>query len=210
MKTFVETRGNYRVNCYEVEITPLMKKLALDFSTDIILKDNQYNRLLPAETTNIDEQTQLRIQRTYMGKLAELAFADLLIRKGVKFSTSGMFQIYEGQENVDEYDFVENDGSRIDVKCGFRSIHKLLAINTDQFNSNKHKDYYVAVKLNAVDRDESKKLVDLNSVTSAQILGYAEYEFLLETAKIQDLGEGPARILAYTRLLGIDKLLRNF
>lgn len=209
MRTYTERRGNYTVNYYEVDITPLMKKLALDFSTDIVIGNNQYNRLLPAEAERIDDQIRIRIQRTYMGKLAELAFADFLIERGIQFSTSGMFQIYQGQENVDEYDFVSNTGDKIDIKCGFRSIHRLLAINTDQFDSDKHKDYYVAIKLNAIDTNERLRLVDLNSVTHAQILGYAEYQYLLN-AEIRDLGEGPARILDYSRLLGIDRLLRMF
>lgn len=209
MRTYTERRGNYTVNCYEMDITPLMKKLALDFSTDIVIGNNQYNRLLPAEAERIDDQIKIRIQRTYMGKLAELAFADFLIERGIQFSTSGMFQIYQGQENVDEYDFVSSTGDKIDIKCGFRSIHRLLAINTDQFDSDNHKDYYVAIKLNAIDTNERLRLVDLNSVTHAQILGYAEYQYLLN-AEIRDLGEGPARILDYSRLLGIDRLLRVF
>ncbi len=210
MRTFTEQHGNYQVTCYEVDVTPLMRKLALDFSVDIISDDNQYNRLLPIEVNSFDIQMRLRIQRTYVGKLAELAFADLLIQKGVSFSTSGMFQIYEGQENVDSYDFVKSTGEKIDVKCGFRPIHQLLAINTEQFDGRNHKDYYVAVKLNAVDIDETNKLVDLNSITKAQILGYAEYRYLLESAPVKNLGEGPARILQYARLMGIDRLLNNF
>ncbi len=210
MRTFTEQRGNYQITCYEVDVTPLMKKLALDFSVDLIDGDNQYNRLLPAEINDAEIEARLRIQRTYMGKLAELAFADFLIERGIDFSTSGMFQIYEGQDSVDKYDFVKESGERIDIKCGFRSIHKLLAINTQQFDSNSHKDYYVAVKLDAVDIDSDLKLVDLNSVTKAKILGYAEYQYLLESAPIRDLGEGPARIIKYARLLGIDRLLNDF
>ena len=210
MRTFTEQHGNYQVKCYEVDITPLMRKLALDFSVDIISGDNQYNRLLPSDVNNVDIQIGLRIQRTYVGKLAELAFADFLMQKGINFSTSGMFQIYEGQENVDSYDFVMSTGEKIDVKCGFRPIHQLLAINTEQFDGHNHKDYYVAVKLNAVDTDKTNKSVDLNSITKAQILGYAEYQYLLKSAPVRDLGEGPARILQYTRLMGIDRLLNNF
>lgn len=210
MRAYTEQHGNYQVTCYEVDVTSLMKKLAFDFSVNIICENNQYNRLLPAEVNDIDIQTRLRIQRTYMGKLAELAFADFLIEKDINFSTSDMFQIYNGQENVDSYDFVKSTGEKIDVKCGFRPIHQLLAINTEQFDSHEHKDYYVAVKLNAVDVDERNKLVDLNSVTRAQILGYAEYQYLLEYAPVRDLGEGPARILQYSRLLGIDRLINHF
>lgn len=210
MNSFVENRGGYSITCYEVDVTPLEKKLALDFAVEIINSEDQYNRLLPENVNDADVATRLRIQRTYMGKVAELSFAKLLLERGKTFSTSEMFQIYEGQNNVDRYDFVMGSGEKVDVKCGFRTIHHLLAINTEQFDSSQHKDYYVAVKLNAVDINAELKLVDLDSVTSAKILGYAEYQYLRGKAKVMDLGEGPARILAYTKLLGINRLLNAF
>ena len=209
MRTYTEERGQYIVNCYELDITPLMKKIALDFSTQIIENNDQFDRLLPQNAVNIDDQTLIRIQRTYMGKLGELAFADFLLEKRKQFSTKGMFQIYPGENNVDDFDFVDSMGHTIDVKTGFRSCHHLLAINLQQFD-NIPKDYYVAVLLNATDTNADLTLVDLNSVTTAKILGYADYEFLRENANTRNLGEGLCRIREYRNLLGIDRLLNSF
>lgn len=209
MRTYTEQRGNYQITCYEVNISPLMKKLALDFSVDLIGGDNQYNRLMPGNIDNAADEVRIRVQRTYMGKVAELAFAKLLLEKEKQFSTAKMFQIYEGQENGDKFDFANRNGS-IDIKCGFRDNHQRLVVNTNQFDSPNHKDFYVAVKLNAVDIDRNLKLVDLDSVTTGRILGYAEHEYLRNKAEIINLGEGPARTLYYNELLGIDRLLDLF
>ncbi len=189
-----------------------MKALALDFAKNIILTDNQYSRLLPENVKNshdVSLQQKIEIQRTYMGKLGELAFAKFLDEKGKQVDIRGMFQIYEGQTNVDNFDFRTRNGMSVDIKTGFRNIHRRLLVNVEQFE-NLPKDYYVAVKLNAKDVNSQDKLVDWDDITEAYIQGYAQYTYLNEHPQIQDFGEGPAHWLMYDQLMGIDRLLPLF
>lgn len=207
-----EQRGNYTVSIYTITITPDMKNAALTFAKNIILSDNQYSRLLPEEiqaSPNVEEQQKIEIQRTYMGKLGELAFAQFLFESGKRVNTDGMLDIYEGQTNVDSFDFITQNRHTVDVKTGFRYKHKRLLVNIEQFDRHP-KDYYVAVKIDADDVDSEKKLVDWQNVPRAHIMGYAEYSFLYKYAPVKDFGEGPARWRYYNALLGIDKLLKEF
>lgn len=212
MERRTELRGNYNVNVYDVDITSVMRTRALEFAKAIILTENQYSRLLPSEIRDSGDVTlkqKIEVQRTYMGKLGELVFLTYLRVRGKNVSDTGMFEVYEGEENVDSYDFITVHNQTVDVKTGFRNNHRRLLINTEQFD-NANKDYYVAVKLNAEDVDPKNKLVDWDNITKGTVLGYAEYGFLVETARIQNFGEGPARFLEYNRLLGIDRLIREF
>lgn len=211
MKIYQEERGKYQVSCYVIFVDSVMKQKALDFAAQIVLTDNQYSRLLPAEfwkSGDVEKQKRIEIQRTYMGKLGELAFARLLEEKNIPADTSGMLEIYEGQSHVDSFDFITRKKKTVDIKTGFRASHSRLVISTDQFDKNP-KDYYVGVLLNASDTDPAEKLVDWSSVTEARILGYAEYDYLKEYAGIRDFGEGPARWRPYSKLMGIARLLKE-
>lgn len=212
MSVFFENRGGYRVACYSVDIDQKMKERALRFAVDIIRTDNQYCRLLPAEVRNendVDLQQKIRIQRTYLGKLGEMSFLKLLQEQGKNVKDDGMFEVYDGQGNVDNFDFITATGETVDIKTGFRHNHTRLVINTEQFDGD-HKDYYVAVKINARDVDAINRLVDWNDISVANILGYAEYRYLRDHADIRDFGEGPAKFIPYDRLMGINRLLRKF
>lgn len=212
MERLFEVRGKYNIAYYAVSVDEEMKALALQFAKDIILSDNQFSRLLPSqirESRDVRMQQKIEIQRTYMGKLGELAFVRFLREMGKHPGTEGMLTVYEGQDNVDEFDFQTADGRSVDVKTGFRANHKRLLINTQQFDGDP-KDIYVAVKLNATDVDAEQKLVDWDSVTKAEILGYSDYDFLAQHAEIRNFGEGPARAMPYNRLMGIDRLVKDF
>lgn len=207
-----ETRGRYDVGVYEVDIDADMRKDALQFAKDIILSDNQYSRLLPGNIRNSNDvsmQQKIEIQRTYIGKLGELVFLKLLNSKGKTVNTQGMFEIYEGQENVDSFDFETVGGESVDVKSGFRTIHTRLLVNVQQFDRSP-KNYYVGVKLNAQDINSDQKLVDWDNITLAIVKGYAEYSYLYNNAEVNDFGEGPARWLPYSKLMGIDRLINMF
>ncbi len=204
--------NNYSVNIYRLNVTFDMRERALDFATKIIRTDNQFSRLLPAqvwESNNLELRQRIEIQRTYAGKIGEMVFRDLLRFRQKNVNTEGMFEIYEGQEHVDEFDFITLNDKSVDVKTGFRTIHSRLLINIDQFN-NLPKDYYVGVKLNGVDVDAENKIIDLNSITEGIVYGYAEYEYLRNHTDVNDYGEGPARAMQYNRLLGIDRLVEMF
>lgn len=212
IRRITEERGCYNVGVYEVDIDNDMRKDALQFAREIILSDNQYSRLLPENIRNSNDitmQQKIEIQRTYMGKLGEIAFLKLLQSKGKFVNIQGMFEVYEGQENVDSFDFVTAEGKFVDVKSGFRTIHTRLLINTQQFDSSP-KNYYVGVKLNAQDIDSRQKLVDWDNITLAIVKGYAEYSYLKNHAGVKDFGEGPARWLPYSNLMGIDRLINMF
>lgn len=184
---------------YIFEVNQSMRERCLDFAHSIISSENQYNRLLNGQAA--------RIQRTYMGKIAELVFLEWLNYKGIDVDTKGMFEIYEGQENVDSFDFIIN-GLSIDVKAAYRSNHKNLLINKEQFER-LHKDIYVGIKLNAEDTDTTHKTCDLNSVNEGTIYGYAEYEFLKAKARYGYYTESYAYAYPLEKLLNIDKLLRR-
>lgn len=83
----IEQRGSYKVATYLIDITPAMKRDALTFAKNIILSDNQYSRLLPEEiqmSPDVELRQKIEIQRTYMGKLGELAFYQFLVENGKK------------------------------------------------------------------------------------------------------------------------------
>lgn len=208
----IERRGRYDIGVYEVSVDESMRTFALKFAKDIILSDNQYSRLLPESIRNSNDislKQKIEIQRTYIGKLGELIFLKLLKKKGKYVSTEGMLDIYEGQRNVDSFDFETSEGESVDVKSGFRTIHTRLLVNVEQFN-NSPKNYYVAIKLDAQDTNSTQKLVDWNSITLATVKGYAEYSFMEKQSDAIDFGEGLAKWLPYDRLLGIDKLINMF
>ena len=81
MERYFDNRGNYNVAYYAVPIDERMRSTALNFAKRIILSDNQYSRLLPTEVRNskdVTMQHKIEIQRTYMGKLGEIAFLKFL------------------------------------------------------------------------------------------------------------------------------------
>lgn len=213
MEIYTEKRGFYKrdYNCYIIKVTDDMKKTAFEFAETIILGNNQYNRLLPGnikDNLDIAYEEKIRIQRTFVGKIGELAFCELLRNKQKIFSTKGMFEIFEGQENVDDFDFITKDSKLVDIKTGFLSNHKNLLVNEEQF-SGKPKDYYVGIKLECREEDIHRKLINLETVEYAKILGYAEYSYLDKVAP-KSFGEGLARFHPYSKLLGIDKLIDKF
>ena len=73
-----------------------MKRNALDFAVEIIRSDNQYSRLLPDAVRNANDvglQQRVEIQRTYLGKLGEMAFLKVLQEKGINVNIEGMFEV---------------------------------------------------------------------------------------------------------------------
>lgn len=153
----------------KIKITPKDIKLCLDFANKIISGNDQYNR--------VDAEKDIRIQRTCVGKLGELAYLKYIRENfNVDYSEGDMFEIFEGQTNVDGFDFITDSGETVDVKTAFLPNHKNVTIPDDQFE-NCPKDHYVAVRLNGdFLSSEDKSRVDLNSITVAEIKGVLSRE----------------------------------
>lgn len=90
-----------------INITQEMRNIAYEFSTNIIMQNNQFDRMHPANVRDINERNTIRINRTYVGKLAEVCFNEYLKANGIFVNIDDMFLIFEGQENVKDYDKVK-------------------------------------------------------------------------------------------------------
>ncbi|MCR8747255.1 hypothetical protein [Romboutsia lituseburensis] len=203
----------------EVQITNEMIERCYNFASEIILGDNQYDRL-PA---TID----VRIERTFAGKLAELAFHKYLTEQGKDVPLGDMFDIFNGQGKTDLCDFSTKDGKTIDVKSASRTDHYLIMVPIDQFESIP-KDYYVGVRINTgVTKDE---VIQIDAIKTATIYGYCEYEYLRKkatknylpkqdrhkrskvieaTGEILEYEEGDCKPAQLERLLDIKRLINN-
>ncbi|MCK8826338.1 hypothetical protein MWH25_01070 [Natroniella acetigena] len=101
-----------------VEITSEMRERCYNFAVNIIEGDNQHDRL-PATI-------KTRIERTFVGKLAEYAFLHYLRGRGINYPEGDMFTIHEGPENADDYDFKTNNGRTVDTKSASKPFHTIL------------------------------------------------------------------------------------
>ena len=199
--------GRYEVTNYIVDVSDEVKEECWSFAQRIILGGNQFDRLLPAGLSDEDIAKLRRIQRTYCGKIAEVAFAICAAKRGHSCSTTGMLTIYPGQRNVDSYDFITKLNETIDCKAAFRPIHRNLLVNLDQIKKGV-KDYYVAVKLNAEDLDPSNKIISPDSINQAEIWGYADGSYI-NNLENEDFGEGECKALLLERTMGIDRLINQ-
>ncbi|WP_338558446.1 hypothetical protein QJR60_11095 [Paraclostridium sordellii] len=153
----------------EVSITEDMINKCHKFASHIILGDDQYDRL----SATID----VRIERTFAGKLAELAFHKYLTEQGKDVPLGDMFEIFDGQSKTDSCDFRTKDGKTIDVKSASRTDHYIIMVPIDQFESIP-KDYYVGVRINTgVTKD---KVIQIDAIKTTTIYGYCEYGYLLK------------------------------
>lgn len=191
-----------------VEITPEMRRTAYDFSKTIIAGNNQYDRMAPAYAKGETARNLVRINRTYMGKLAELCFAAYLRQSDICPDTDGMFEIYEGQDQVDAFDFNLPDGRTIDIKAAVFQNHHNLVVPIDQFQ-NSPKDFYVGVKFRCALTQNNYTLLDPSSFDAAEIKGYCTYGDLRGRDTVH-LGEFPCKAYPLGRLRNIDDLIKLF
>lgn len=109
------------------------------FCKQIVEKENQYNRM--------KESPELRMFRTYIGKIGELYIDKLRYflnngsLSGFEY-TQDMFDIYDGKENVDEADFLLNNLT-VDIKTIYANDHRNIVIPKDQ----PIKDIYICSKI---------------------------------------------------------------
>lgn len=122
---------------HRVEFSVEDMDLAINFAESVV--NDTYNRLRQDMNT--------RVFRLLVGKLGEIAVLRYCEQHNVSPNVEGMFEIYQGQTNVDEFDFVLQDGRKLDVKTGNQPFHRLIIVPIDQF-TNQVKDIYVGVYVN--------------------------------------------------------------
>lgn len=152
-----------------IQITANEKQRCLEFARKIVLGGNQYARL--------GANDKKRVQRTYAGKVAEYAFLKYIRANGKpNYPEGDMFKIFKGQNNVDSYDFIDDDGETFDIKAAFLPNHKNIMIPESQLQR-MPKDQYVAIKLNGKfeEPDGDLQLVDVESITQAEIIGQVDF-----------------------------------
>lgn len=203
-----------------VNITQEMIEKCYRFSSQIILGDNQFDRL-PATL-------DVRVERTFVGKLAEYVFLNYLRSEGIYYDEGDMFEIFEGQQNVDGYDFKTKDGEKIDIKSASRTDHHMIMAPIDQF-IRMPKDYYVGIKINTgVNKDTP---IPIDNIKTATIYGYCTYKYLAgkptknytpkenreqrefidpNTGEIVRFTTGDCKFAQLQRLLDIQTLIKRF
>lgn len=184
-----------------IEITQEMRDKAYEFAIMIEKGGNQYARLGQSE--------EELIETTYIGKLGELAFLMALNSVDVFPDISGLLDVYEGQENVDLYDFITQDGLTVDIKTGYLSYHTRLMVNEQQFN-NIPKDIYVGIKLLASDPINEAGKNGKDVWINAEIHGWISHGDLKEYGEFRDFGKGYAYATIYCKLNPIKLLLDKF
>lgn len=166
----------------DIEITAFMREQAYDFACKIINTNNQYSRLTGSQNDNIE--------RTYVGKLGELVFLSWLNYNGYYPNTDDLLEIYEGQNNVDKFDFQLKTGESVDIKTGYKDNHIRLMVNYDQINK-LPKDYYVGIKLIGYSINTNTRIINYDSFSNGIIYGYISHGSLLQQSVI-NYGYAPA------------------
>lgn len=191
-----------------INITQEMKDRAYDFSASIIMQNNQYDRMRPQNVLKPTERTTIRINRTYVGKLAELCFNEYLAENKIFLKNDGMFEIFEGQENVDDFDFRLPNGETIDIKAAVFSNHHNLVVPIDQFERTP-KSYYVGIKFDCPINSNDYRLIDKETFTKATIRGFCTYDDLKKRRTI-NLGEFDCKAMPLNSLNSITELIAMF
>lgn len=179
-----------------VNITQEEKTRCLNFANTIITGGNQFDRF----NKSLDTQ----ISRTYIGKLAEYIFLHFLQSRNITATETDMFEIFNGAENADSFDFLLPNGESIDIKTASLSFHKRIMIPISQWHL--RKDYYVGIKLNF---KTNTNITDPNNIETATIFGYID-RATLENQQMQNFGEGDCKAYPLKDLLDIETLIKLY
>jgi hypothetical protein len=180
-----------------VKVTKDDIKKCLNFSFEIINTENQYNRF--------NKTTNTQIERTFVGKLGEYIFLKYLNLNNIKYLEGDMFKIFEGKENVDEFDFITKENRKVEIKVASKPFHKRIMVPIDQFQMKK--DFYVGIKLNSkLDKNDN---ILKESITEAEIYGFIERNVLDKTTT-KNFGEGYCKSIELNRLKNIKELILKF
>ena len=202
----VSKRGNKDTTI--IEISEEMRYKAYDFSTEIIMQNNQYDRMCPSDIRNINDKNIIRINRTYVGKLAELCFNEYLIANNIFVNIDDMFSIFNGQENVDDFDFCLPNGNTIDIKTAVFNNHRNLVVPIDQF-INIPKSYYVGIKLECPIGKNDYRLIKRDTFKKAFVRGFCTYDELKKQKTI-NLGEFDCKAIRLDSLHNVKLLVDMF
>ena len=150
--------------------------LCWNFSNEIIRGENQYDRMMKSGLS-LNDRLSYRVKRTFVGKIGEMAFYRFLEQNGIHpGNLDEMFAIFEGQTNVDPFDFQTAAGKTVDVKTAVFEKHRNLVVPIDQF-LNIPKNYYVGTKLElpVCIRDYDNTFTP-ERIKDVYICGFATYE----------------------------------
>ena len=180
-----------------------------NFSNEIIHGENQYDRMMKSGLS-LNDRLSYRVKRTFVGKIGEMAFYRFLEQNGIHpGNLDEMFAIFEGQTNVDPFDFQTADGESVDVKTAVFANHKKLVIPIDQF---RHipKDYYVGIKLDLPIsvRDYDNSFTP-ECIKDVYICGFASHE-QMRHCYTTNLGEFDCKAKPLTDLRDIAELVALF
>ncbi len=195
-------------NWIEMNLSDVDKQLCWKFANDIIRGKNQFDRMMKPGVT-LNERNNIRISRTFVGKIGEIALYHYLKESGKSAGNlDEMFAIYEGQTNVDAYDFKTAYNERVDVKTAVFANHKNIVVPIDQF-INMQKKYYVGIKLDLTENINDYSTFTLNCIKKVYICGYATYEELHQ-CKTVNLGECDCKVRRLNELHDIGDLVKRF
>lgn len=202
---FINLKVVYNLNNTKprVSIDSKMRNDAYNFANLIENQGNQFRRL--------NQSLEESIETTYIGKLGELAFRKYLIENNIYPNVEGILDIYEGQTNVDDFDFKLKDGITIDVKTGYLKKHKRLMVNEQQLKKIP-KNIYVGIKLfpdSKFSTPTQAGVANKNIWTTAEIEGWAFRDDLVQAGS-RNWGKSSANAILYSDLNDINVLLPFF
>lgn len=179
-----------------LQVTEEERNRCFEFATNIINGGNQFNRF--------QQNLEVQINRTYIGKLAEYVFLHYLHHNGKVYNEGDMFQIFQGAENADQYDFITRGGETVDIKTASLPFHSRIMAPIDQFHL--AKSYYVGMKLNF---EVNGKTIVPNSIKDCELKGYVN-RATMETQLTSNFGEGDCKAYSLNLLSPIEPLLNMF
>ena len=108
---------------------------------------NFANKVVDQTYNRFNKDLIERKRRIFFGKIGEVVFFNYLVSLEKNIGSSDMFKVFQGEQNVDSFDFKTINGKTIDIKTAYQSYHNRIIIPEDQFENNNAKDFYVGVKV---------------------------------------------------------------
>jgi hypothetical protein len=168
-------------------------KSSLNFATEIIFGGNQFDRF--------NQSVATQITRNYVVKLAGYIFLHFLQSCYIIAKEGDMFEIFQGAENADTFDFLFPNGQSIDIKTASLPFHQRIMVPISQFHLCKY--YYVGIKLNFITTTYN---IEPNNINTAIIQRYINSS-TLKNQPSQNFVEGDCKAFPLRNLLDIEQLI---